>query len=275
MTSEISKSIASSGNKPLSERKRWFSPVAQAYDKVRPRYPREFVNRIVEVVALSSNSKVLEVGCGPGTATTEFARTGCSINCLEPNPDFYLLAQKNCRSFKKVRINNISFEEWPIVTAAYDVILSASAFHWIPAAVGFRKAADALHQDGYLALLWNKELQPSFNVYKAFSETYERHAPQLNCYENEETQENVIKEIGLWASKCGRFKEIKSERVRIEVIYTSKDYLMLLDSYSPYLSLDSFIKRGLFRELDDRIINELGGTITLSYLSAFYIFTKR
>ena len=63
----------------LEQRKNWYSKVADAYNKTRPRYPQELINRTVELRLLSKNTKILEIGCGPGTATTEFAKLGFSM----------------------------------------------------------------------------------------------------------------------------------------------------------------------------------------------------
>ncbi|MCL1463089.1 hypothetical protein [Argonema galeatum] len=57
----------------LEQRKHWYSPAAEAYNQVRPCYPDELIDRVFEVAKLSSNSTILEVGCGPATATTSFA----------------------------------------------------------------------------------------------------------------------------------------------------------------------------------------------------------
>ncbi len=60
----------------------------------------------MQVAQLSSESKILELGCDPGTATVDFAQLlGCSMMCLEPNPDFYQLAQQNCQTYDHVDIH--------------------------------------------------------------------------------------------------------------------------------------------------------------------------
>jgi SAM-dependent methyltransferase len=76
--------------------------------------------------------------------------------CLEPNPDFYQLAQKNCKHYPNVELQNTSFEEWGLEADRFDAVLAASSFHWIPSDVGYSKAAKALRENGYLILLWNK-----------------------------------------------------------------------------------------------------------------------
>lgn len=80
--------------KALEQRKTWYSPTAKAYQQVRPRYPQALIDRVVELAQLSADSTLLEVGCGPAIATPAFATLGCRMTCIEPNPDFYDLAQQ-------------------------------------------------------------------------------------------------------------------------------------------------------------------------------------
>lgn len=44
------------------------------------------------------------------------------------------------------------FETWPLPKEPFDAVVSATAFHWIDAAVRMAKAADALRPGGVLAV---------------------------------------------------------------------------------------------------------------------------
>jgi SAM-dependent methyltransferase len=260
--------------KDLEHRKSWYSPSAEAYNKLRPRYPDVLMHRVVEVTNLSPNSKILEIGCGPGTATVGFAQLGGSTICLEPNPDFCQFARHNCEKYPNVEIQNISFEEWPLEAEKFDAVLAATSFHWIDPEIGYAKAANALREDSYLILLWNKELQPSYEVFQSLSEVYQVHAPSLSRYEDRATQENILRELGQMAIASGKFKDLVSEQFECEVTYSVNDYLLLLSTYSPYLKLEPQIRDSLFNGLREKMAQELGGSIQLSYLSAFHITQK-
>lgn len=268
---DLKQTLIEYSGKDLEQRKRWYSPAAEAYNKVRPRYPEELIHRVVEVAQLSSNSTILEVGCGTATATTSFATLGCTMVGLEPNPDFYQLAQQNCGLYPNVEIQNFSFEEWVLEAGKFDAVLAASSFHWIPPEIGYPKAVDALHQDGCLILLWNKELQPSYDLYQQLSPVYQIHAPSLDRYEDRATQEKILKQLGQMVVDSGKFKDLVGGIVESNVTYTVDDYLMLLDTYSPYLRLDPQQKLALFEGLRHRIEQKLDGNLQLSYLSAFHI----
>jgi len=122
---DLTHDISSFSNRPIEERAHWYSPAAKAYDKARPHYPAGLILHVAHLAQLGQHSKILEVGCGPGTAISVFAEFGCSIVCVEPNPDFWELARKNCKQFQKVMINQSSFEEWLLAASAFDIFVSA------------------------------------------------------------------------------------------------------------------------------------------------------
>lgn len=255
----------------LEQRKGWYSSAAAAYDQVRPRYPAELVRQVIDITQLSPQSTLLEVGCGPGTATTAFALTGGSMLCLEPNPDFYQLAQHNCSPYPNVVLQNSAFEEWKPEGKHFDAVLAASSFHWIAPEVGYPKAAAVLKPGGHLILLWNKELQPSYDVYQQLSEAYETHIPSLGrVYENRDEQAAILSALGQFMEDSGCFKTIVTGQMESEVTYSVDQYLMLLNTYSTHLRLGSPQKEKLFEALRQRL-GRNGDTVELFYRSAFHI----
>jgi SAM-dependent methyltransferase len=272
---DITHDISSYSNRPIEERAHWYTPAAQAYDKARPHYPAELISHVAHLTQLEPHSKILEVGCGPGTATTAFAEFGCSIVCVELNPGFCELARRNCKQFQNVVIKQSSFEEWPIEASAFDIVVSASAFHWIQPQVGYPKVAETLRDDGYFVLLWNKEPQPTSDVCQLFEEIYSQHdLPSLGRFETEAAREQMLKELAQPAIDSGVFKEVSSKQVKMEVKYTVEEYLLLLSSFSPYLILEESSRNSLFAKLRRKINDDLMGIIDLSYISAANIFQK-
>ena len=147
---ELKPAIKGIASKDLEQRKSWHSFAAETYHFVRPKYPSALVDKAIKVAQLSSSSRILEIGSGPGTATTSLAQIGCNMVCIEPNPDFCELARMNCQSYPSVNVINKSFEEWNLEPEAFDAVLAASSMHWIPAEIGCVKASSALKQGDIL-----------------------------------------------------------------------------------------------------------------------------
>jgi protein-L-isoaspartate O-methyltransferase len=270
---DVATAIFDLSNKELADRKHWYSPAAQAYGLARPPYPIEVIQQVIKLARLTDRSTVLEIGCGPGTATVDFAPLVGSIDSLEPNPDFYQLAQANCAAYPNAHFHHQAFEEWQS-EQNFDAILAASSFHWIPAAIGYPKAASLLKENGALILLWNKELQPSWEVYQQLAPIYQQFAPQLDRYEDREMEAAVLRQLGQMAIDSGYFDNLVGGEVRVAVTYGVDRYLTLLNTYSPYLKLDAEVKAALFAGLAEVINGDLGGLIDLHHTSAFHV-TRR
>lgn len=260
--------------KDLQQRKNWYSEVADAYNKVRPRYPKELISRTVELAKLPFDAIILEVGSGPGIATVPFAQLGFSIICLEPSQEASFLAQQNCATYPFVEITNTTFEEWKLETKRFHAVLAANAWHWVPPEVGYPKAAAALQENGSLILLWNMTPQPPYEVYQALNEVYQLQAPSLARYEDRETQQKILQGIGQNVIDSGWFKNLVSEQLPCEITYSIDDYLTLLSTLSPYMMLEPQKRNALFEGLREVLEKSCPRSIQVSYLSAFHIAQK-
>lgn len=258
----------------LEQKRNWYSEVAEAYNKARPRYPQELIHRAVELAQLPANAIILEVGCGPGTATTAFAQLGLSMVCLEPSQEACFLARQNCLQYPAVEIKNTTFEEWELETERFNAVIAATSFHWIPSEIGYPKAAAALQDNGSLMLLWNKEPQPPDEVYQALNEVYQAQAPSLARYEDRETQEEILRGLGQNIINSGLFKGLVYEHLACEVTYTIDDYLMLLSTLSPYIALEPQKRDSLFDSLREVLEKNCFMSFQCSYISAFHIAQK-
>ncbi|MGK7912754.1 MAG: class I SAM-dependent methyltransferase [Synechococcus sp.] len=271
---QLTEAIRQFSGRELEQRKHWYSSAAEAYDRARPTYPPELIAKLTAQTDLSAQSKLLEVGCGPGTATRAFAPLNLEMVCLEPNPSFVQLARHNCQQYPNVAIAQTSFEEWTLQSQTFDAILAASSFHWIPAEIAYPKAADALVDNGSLILLWNKELQPTYAVFQHLSTVYADYAPSLAKYENEAAQVELAQGLGHWVGESGLFSDIRFGYETCMHTYSADRYLMLLNSYSPYIQLQPDVREGLFSALKDAIVRDFGGSLKLSHISAFHIARK-
>ncbi len=254
----------------LEQRSNWYSPVADIYYNARPRYPQKLIDRSVVLAQLSSEASILEVGCGPGNATVAFAQSGFLMTCLEPNQDFYHLAQRQCTPYPNVAIHNMSFEEWELEAKQFNAVLSANAFHWISPKIRYAKAAQALRDNGFLILLWNLTPEPKHEVYQTIKEVYQAYAPSLVRYEGAEIQSEILKGFGQEILDSGYFRDLVVEQTACEVTYSIEDYLKLL---STLRRLEPQTKALLFAGLREKL-EKFGDSVQLSYLSAVHVARK-
>lgn len=130
-----------------------FDEIASEYDRHRPAYPDELVDRACQVAGLGSGDRVLEVGCGTGQLTRSLAARGLHVTALEPGTSLIALARQNLEGAGAVEFVNAQFEDALLPREQYRAVFSASAFHWVDPKVGWQKAADMLVPGGTLALV--------------------------------------------------------------------------------------------------------------------------
>jgi ubiquinone/menaquinone biosynthesis C-methylase UbiE len=130
-----------------------FDEIAAEYDRYRPSYPDELVDRACQVAGIGSGDHVLEVGCGSGQLTRSLVARGLHVTALEPGKSLIALARQNLDSAGEVEFVNAQFEDAPLPREQFQAVFSASAFHWVDPKVSWQKTADVLAPGGTLALV--------------------------------------------------------------------------------------------------------------------------
>ena len=64
--------------------------------------------------------------------------------CLDIGPDLIEVAKKKLKTYPNVSFRLSTFEEWS-ADQAFDLLISATAFHWVNPKVKFIKARDMSH----------------------------------------------------------------------------------------------------------------------------------
>jgi SAM-dependent methyltransferase len=145
-----------------------FGADAGRYDRARPTYPADLVDRIV---AASPGRDVLDVGCGTGISSRLFQAAGCTVLGIDPDPRMAELARQGGTATEVAK-----FEDWDPAGRSFDVVIAAQAWHWVDPVAGAARAAAALRPGGRLAVFWNA-FEPPAELREAFAEVYRRVFP--------------------------------------------------------------------------------------------------
>lgn len=129
-----------------------FDGVAERYQDCRRGYPPQLVQFIADTAGLKPGSAVLEVGCGTGQLTGQLAAYGFAVTAIDIGASMIAVAR---RRFGRLPATFVvaCFEGFDVPDASFDLIISATAFHWIDPEVKFTKPARLLKAEGWLALL--------------------------------------------------------------------------------------------------------------------------
>jgi ubiquinone/menaquinone biosynthesis C-methylase UbiE len=133
-------------------RRMLFDGVAQLYDDSRLGYPRDIVDFVTATAGARAGSDVLEVGCGTGQLTESLTGYGFRLTAIDIGASMVGVARRRLPG-SAVSFQVAAFEDFAATDASFDLIISATAFHWVDPELRFAKPARLLRPGGWLALL--------------------------------------------------------------------------------------------------------------------------
>jgi SAM-dependent methyltransferase len=136
-----------------SRRPECFDEVAEIYDRARSGYLPALIDDLVDLTGLGPGSRILEIGCGTGQLSIPLAERGVSLLAVELGPRLAAIARRNLARFPEAEVVVAAFETWPLPSEPFDVVVSATAFHWLDPAIRVSKCAQALSPSGALAVI--------------------------------------------------------------------------------------------------------------------------
>ncbi len=246
-----------------------FEEVAEIYDEVSTSYPEELIEDALTLSEIPADGRILEIGCGPGNATIPFAKRGYRIVGIELGERLAALAVKNCRAYPGVEIRNTAFEDWPLEEKAFDLAISADAFHWIPPEVGYPKVARALKDSGSAVFFWNVPVDPKTDWSREIEEIFRERAPHLENPDKLYTLEWLIGIIKDNFRTSGCFGEVTVKQYLWDETYTSEQYLKLLRIFSGHRGVDEDTRSKLLAGIRE-VIERFGGRVTKPKLVALF-----
>jgi SAM-dependent methyltransferase len=248
-----------------------FDEDAELYDRVRPGYPAALFAGLVERGDLGPDRRVLEIGAGTGKATVPLAMTGCRVTAVELGANLAAVCSRNVASFANVDVVTAAFESWPLPRTRFDMVLSATAWHWLDPAVRIRKAAQALRAGGLLAVIEThhvagEEEDPFFvDVQKC----YEQHDPATEPGLRLPTVDDIPRLADTDGSDW--FAPASFRRYRWHETYSTGGYLDLLMTYSGHRALPATNRTRLLDCIAQLIDHRYGGQITKHYLTQLWL----
>jgi SAM-dependent methyltransferase len=245
-----------------------FDEAAELYDRARPRCPQALFDDLARLAGIGPGSRVLEIGPGTGQATAPLAERGCRVVAVELGAGLAAVARRNLARFPDVEVVTAAFEDWPLPGEPFDLVLAATAFHWVDPAVRVAKAADALRPGGTLATVTTHHVAGGDEAF--FAETqrcYVRWDPDtppdgtpLRAAADIPTSSDELE-------RSGRFGPATFRRFEWELSYTTSGYIDLLLTYSGHRALDPAAQDGLLDCIANLIDTGYGGRITKRYLT--------
>lgn len=237
-----------------------FNTDAERYHAARPRYPAALFERLVRGTGLKKNARLLEIGPGTGQATMALATRGYTITAIELGDNLARKARGVLADFPNVQIITGAYEAVPLMDEAYDLVYSATAFHWIQPEVKFTKTHRILVPHGHLAIIHTEHVsdekgdaffwasKPVYKQYTTALDKIDLPLPSMSSLTRPILDESLF-----------AFKDFSV--FPLVVSYTAHEYSELLATYSPTIALDAARRQAFLSGIEDLINTQFDGRI--------------
>lgn len=228
-----------------------FGKVAELYDEVRPEYPHQMVEDVLQWSKLQADERILEIGCGTGKATRLFAPYEYPMTCIDPAVGMLDVARRTCAQYPAVEFIESKFEEWPTPGDYFNLVYSAQAFHWIEPVRGLAQVARTLKNGGTFSLFWHVPDRPDTALREALDDAYRRIAPKLG------SPAVGVKNTSLWPDvvrDSGHFTEVETSQYEWHIDYDADTWVRLLQTHSDHRVLEPEQRDSLLSAIHEAIM---------------------
>lgn len=238
-----------------------FNSAAAAYDRMRPTYVQELYDDVFAYGSIASGCKSLEVGPGTGQATKPVLDAGVSVTAVELGDNLAAFCAEKYRDYPGFSVVNADFAKFEAPENTYDLVFSASAFHWIPEEIGYTKVFSMLKPGGVFARFanhpWkdkgNEALHEAIQVYYAKYMPRSKFSPEYSMADAR-AKADIGEKYGFTDIQYKLYKRIRT--------FNADEYIELLHTYSDHIALPEEFKKP-FHEGIHNAIETHGGKITL------------
>ena len=252
---------------PMNQGKEWtFNTVAETYEKIRPGYPDELYQALFAYSPLDASCCAAEIGIGGGQAAPPVLKTGCALTAVEYGEQLAQVCRRKFSDYSRFSVITGKFEDAALSDNTFDLVYSASAFHWVPEEIGYPKVFRVLKAGGAFARFANHPYQAKDNpvlfdeIQHAYAEYYYPYYNRQPGKLSEYTEEQAAERAGI-ADRYG-FTDTKYVMFHRTRILSAAEYRMLIGTYSDHITIEENIRERFFDAVEDAI-NRHGGFISI------------
>lgn len=242
------------------------------YDNARPNYPQELFEAVFDYISLSDTSSVLEIGIGTGQATLPFLQQNINVTAVELGDRLAAYCKSKFSEYKNFSIINDDFLKTSFPENSFDLVYSATAFHWIDEKQGFEKISKLLKSGGAVALFWNHPFvgREDDITNRASSAVYKKYRPAQKAI-REFNHADTLRYVGL-LEKYG-FKDVETKLFKRTRTLSTEEYLSLINTYSDHCAQPEKIRREFERDMKNAV-DSVGGKINIYDTLDLYLARK-
>jgi SAM-dependent methyltransferase len=141
---------------PRDDAELLFAGTADAYAAYRPGYPAELFDRMAAELAFTADTRIADLGCGPGTASIPMARRAGSVLAIDPSPQMLDAARAAARQegLETIEFRQGTAEDLPgLASGTVEHAVFGRSFHWTDRAAVVAMLDELLPPHGAIVLL--------------------------------------------------------------------------------------------------------------------------
>jgi SAM-dependent methyltransferase len=260
-----------------------FDEIVISYDKVRPEYPGEMFEDIIQYTGWAKGGKALEIGAGTGKATAPLLSAGWEVTAVEVGLNMAAFLREKFRGNKNFKVTVSSFEDAMLKEESYDLIYAASAFHWVDAKIGCPKAFCLLKSGGTFALMrYNPNPPAGDELYEEIQAVYEKYyysyyelaqRPKKKSDDEFWEPSEISRGYGFEDIREYGFYDVHTKLYPSELIYGADEYIAFLDTLADHKGLPDSNREALYEGIG-RAISGFGGSHKVQYMFQLYMGRK-
>ena len=170
-----------------------------------------------------------------------------------------------------MRFEETSFEDWPLQPGAFDLVYAATSFHWIAPEVGYPKAAQALRAGGSLAIFSNTHPRPLSGFFSEVQSIYEQYMPKLADPNPRMDPAAAAQAQAQEMRATGLFSSVELITYPWTKVYSTAQYIQLLNTYSDHIALEINRRRALYEGIAELIERRFSGQVERPYLTELFL----
>jgi SAM-dependent methyltransferase len=239
------------------------------YAEGRPDYPEEVYDALRGRCGLHPGSGVVEIGPGTGLVTRWLLAQGATVVAVEPDTGMAKFLGSTL-SDPGLRVVGETFEQAALPSAAFDLAVAATSFHWVDQAAGLPKLGRIVRPGGWVAVWWTIFDDPDrpdpFRdaTTRLLGDADPSHQGRRSSFQLDTEQRRRDLE------HLGGFEDVRSQLIRSAVRFTSAQIYAFYGSMIEVRLRPEPERRLLLERIRAIAEHDFGGEVTRPFVTALY-----
>ncbi len=168
---------------------------------------------------------------------------------------------------------NGAFETWPPPPGTrFDLIVAATAWHWVDPALPFQRAWELLRPGGHLAFWTATHVLPEGGdpFFVQIQDVYDEISAGMPAG-TAWLRTGGIPDDRAEIERSGRFQDVVVRHFDWEISYDAEEYLRLLDTFSGHIAMQPWQRERLYAEIKRRLARRSDGRLRRGWGAVLHV----